>query len=193
MLIKFLKILVIYMVLLTLSIASVAANPGYNREAARNYADSWCRGRNSIYNCSFTNDCQNFLSQVLNAGGLPQLWCADRWNSVCWWFTSCSDHSVSWVNVPTFNAHAQYWNGVRFSLRPSFWYLGAGDPILANWPGGASWDHAAVYMGEGIAWEGTKQGQYCQLRSQHTTDRCRVWVLDYWPPDTQFRLWTVIW
>jgi hypothetical protein len=190
---KPLKMLLACAVLLALSVISVAANPGYNREAARNYADSCCKRRCSPYNCGFSNDCQNFLSQVLNAGNLPQLWCADRWNNACWWFTSCSDHSVSWVNVPRFDHHCQIWNGVRFLLRPSFYYLGVGDPILANWPGGASWDHAAVYMGYGIAQEGTKQGQYTQLRSQHSYDRCRVWVLDYYPPDTQFHLWTVIW
>jgi len=192
MLTKPLKVLLACVVLLTLPVVSVVANRGYNRGAARNYADTWCKGRNPTYNCGYSNDCQNFLSQVLNAGALPQLKCADKWNNSCWWFTSCSDVSGSWYNVPTFNAHAQYWNGVRFALQSSFYYLGAGDPILSRSPGG-SWNHAAVYMGEGMAQEGTKAGQYCQLRSQHTTDRCRVWVLDYYPPDTQFQLWKVIW
>lgn len=104
---KLLSILLSCTVIRVLSMTSVSANPGYDRGAARDYADTWCRGRNPTYNCGFSNDCQNFLSQVLNAGGLPQIWCADRWNDFCWWFTSCGDHSVSWVNVPRFDHQAQ--------------------------------------------------------------------------------------
>jgi len=190
---KVFPILLVCAVLFVFLEASVRANPGYNRESARNYADTWCRGRNPPYNCGYAYDCQNFLSQVLNAGYLPQLRGGDPWNWTSWWFSSCSDVSRSWYNVVTFDSHAQYWNGVRFSLRSSFTYLGVGDPIISRSPGSSQWDHAAVYMGYGIAQEGTKQGQFTQLRSQHTTDRCRVWVGDYYPPGTQFRLWTVIW
>jgi len=192
MLTKVLKAFVVCAVLLTLSAGSVAADPGYNRAAARNYADAHCRNYNPKYIC-YQNDCQNFLSQVLNAGALPQLWGANPSDHTGWWFTSCNDASETWYNSTYFDHHCQLWNGVRFALRPSFYYLGAGDPILANFPGGWAWDHSAVYMSEGIAWDGSKQGQYCQLRSQHTEDRCRVWVLDFYPPETQFRLWTVIW
>ncbi|MFN3761623.1 MAG: amidase domain-containing protein [Anaerolineae bacterium] len=165
----------------------------YNREAARNYADTWCRGRNPTYNCGYAYDCQNFLSQVLNAGHLPQLKCGNPWNWSCWWFTSCNDVSRSWYNVPAFDAHAQYWNGARFSLRSSLYYLGVGDPIISRRAHISNWEHAAVYMGYGIAQEGTKQGQFTQLRSQHTIDRCRVWVWDYYEAGTQFRLWNVTW
>lgn len=171
----------------------IVMSPGYNREAARNYADTWCRGRNPTYNCGYAADCQNFLSQVLNAGSLPQLKCGDSWNWSCWWFTSCNDVSRSWYNVVAFDAHAQYWNGSRFSLRNTVYYLGIGDPILSRRPHVSDWEHAAVYMGYGIAQEGTKQGQYTQLRSQHTVDRCRIWVWDYYESGTQFRFWTVIW
>jgi hypothetical protein len=49
----------------------------YNNGAAVAYADIWAHGRNSNYpdygtsdNC---NDCTNFVSQVLESGGIPRI------------------------------------------------------------------------------------------------------------------------
>lgn len=54
------------------------------------------------------------------------------------------------------------------------------------------WCHAAIYMGWGKAWEGSKAGEWTELRSQHSPDRCRVWWWEDVPNGTYLRLWHVI-
>lgn len=45
---------------------------GYNAQAAINYARQYANGRNPQYADYGNNDCSNFVSQCLTAGGLPQ-------------------------------------------------------------------------------------------------------------------------
>ena len=42
---------------------------GYSVSSAKAYAESWYNGRNPAFN-SYTNDCTNFVSQILFAGGM---------------------------------------------------------------------------------------------------------------------------
>ncbi|KGR91271.1 amidase [Ureibacillus massiliensis 4400831 = CIP 108448 = CCUG 49529] len=56
----------------------------YNRNAAVQYARTWWNGRNPVYP-SFVDDCTNFISQCLRAGGAPMTGAPNRGRG--WWIT----------------------------------------------------------------------------------------------------------
>ncbi|TSI05965.1 amidase domain-containing protein [Lysinibacillus sp. BW-2-10] len=56
----------------------------YNRQAAVQYARNWWKGRNPNYP-SFQDDCTNFISQCLRAGGAPMSGYPNRARG--WWIT----------------------------------------------------------------------------------------------------------
>ncbi|MBV6506929.1 MAG: hypothetical protein ILNGONEN_02515 [Syntrophorhabdaceae bacterium] len=68
----------------------------YSRSATVSYADKWAHSRNSYYN-NYANDCANFASQVMWAGGLPRIPSCDA--------PACQTDSVSnvyqWWYAPT--------------------------------------------------------------------------------------------
>lgn len=74
---------------------SHAAAASYNRGAAFNYAWYWWNGRNPAFP-SYRDDCQNFASQVINAGGVTRsVW--DTWNPRGWEWDNV-DGFEWWVN-----------------------------------------------------------------------------------------------
>lgn len=67
------------MLMISIMIASItgifaekATAAAYNAQAAVNYARQYAEGRNPQYKDYGNNDCSNFVSQCLTAGGLPQ-------------------------------------------------------------------------------------------------------------------------
>lgn len=85
--------LIVVCVLLTMIFSASPTRAGsYNRTDAANYADNWAHGRNSSYKnygsgCSNCNDCTNYVSQALYAGGYPMR--TGNWNTDSyfeWWF-----------------------------------------------------------------------------------------------------------
>ena len=48
----------------------ITTSSNYDPQAAANYADTWWNGRNPAYYDYGYNDCANFVSQCLIAGGL---------------------------------------------------------------------------------------------------------------------------
>ncbi|MGE7665341.1 amidase domain-containing protein [Ureibacillus composti] len=56
----------------------------YNRAAAVAYAQAWWNGNNPNYP-AFTDDCTNFISQCLRAGGAPMTGYPNRARG--WWIT----------------------------------------------------------------------------------------------------------
>jgi len=169
--------------------AVVLASPGYSRSNAKSYADSYCRYYNPTYNCGWGADCQNFASQVLNAGGIPQVgW--NKLDSKHWFFSNCSYYANSWTVNTWFNSHAAKWpsryqntgwSGVREA-----------DPVLFRFPDCSDWCHTGIYMGVDTAWEGSKAGQRVELRSQHTPERCRIWFWENVPSGTYLKVWHVV-
>ena len=102
------RVVVLTVVLVVVSGVLVWSRPAnaignYNRSAAVAYADQWALSRNSNYP-QFGNDCTNFASQVLQAGGYPQtnpgsyftcdpsLWYQPFFVNM-WWYT------YSWINA----------------------------------------------------------------------------------------------
>lgn len=73
-----------------------------NLNAAIRYADNYARNANPLYANydSSGGDCTNFVSQILNAGGIGQV---DTGNeNTGWWYRSRNNRSISWINAQTF-------------------------------------------------------------------------------------------
>ncbi len=62
---------------------------GYNSNLAVQYAKKWANGRNPNYKNWGNNDCNNFVSQAVNAGGIP---ISSTWH----------DGSYAWIRVINF-------------------------------------------------------------------------------------------
>lgn len=62
---------------------------GYNSNSAVQYAKKWANGRNPNYKNWGNNDCNNFVSQAVNAGGIP---ISSTWH----------DGSYAWIRVINF-------------------------------------------------------------------------------------------
>ncbi|MGC9333171.1 MAG: amidase domain-containing protein, partial [Anaerolineae bacterium] len=149
-----------------------SAQGNYNRAAAKNYADGHCRNYNPEYDCGFGADCQNFASQVLNAGGIPE-WGWFRWDSKHWFFTNCTWYANSWTVNPWFDSHTAKWPDRYQNV--GWDNIQDADPVLFKFDWCDDWCHTGMYMGWGWIQEGGHEGEWGELRSQHTPERCRVW------------------
>jgi len=193
----FLMIVVMVSTMLTSSVNAAS----YNRTTAVNYADTWAKARNSNYpnygtdtNCT---DCTNYVSQVLNQGGVPQIPGSDderhwyTWRNIFGaWFGSKSWAATDWLN-----RHASQFQSTRYqyySGGPST--LSGGDFFLMDLPTNPFQgpDHARVIVGWGNVQEGDQIGQYRLLANQHCVDRKRTrWDYNL-PAGTAIWAWHVI-
>lgn len=115
----FLMIIIVVSTTLTTSVNAAS----YNRTTAVTYADTWAKSRNSNYpnygtgtNC---NDCTNYISQVLNQGGVPQISGSDdEWHWYTWrnifgtWYGSKSWAATDWLN-----RHASQFQSTRVTIQ----------------------------------------------------------------------------
>lgn len=100
----------------------------YYPSRAVNYAATWWNGYNPAYT-QYGNDCQNFVSQILYAGGVAK----DVWDS---W----EPGYAPWINVTYFNYWAE--NEGPFTVLGSVWSMRAGDAFQIKWSGVGDPDHA---------------------------------------------------
>lgn len=80
-------------------------NRTYNRAAAKAYIDRWWSSRNSVWGNfdNFGGDCTNWISQIINAGGVPE----DKAGSYQWYWDNMNaprtsppyTRSASWTGV----------------------------------------------------------------------------------------------
>jgi putative amidase-like protein len=178
----------------------------YNRTAAVTYADTWTSNtdagqpkvRNPDYP-DFGSDCQNYVSQVLYAGGMPETF--NRRFDACYytdWFRPercllCPPYFFRWTHSWSvadcqrqfFSYYSDY-----FSLQFwQVWELQAGDVLhmdneMAGYP-----THSRVMVGAGID---SVDGQwYLNLFNQHTNDRKHRRWFDGLPADSALWKWHV--
>jgi len=148
----------------------------YDRGAAAAYADQWALGNNPRYWSSPDNDCANFVSQCLAAGGLRPL----NDPGVEWYANATEFPTIAWVNCGAqkitlsarTEAHTRY---IARSTRtlPSAW--AAGDVVyLGNTVAGKpEWQHVIVCVGK-------NGGQW--VYDSHTTAHLRK-PLGVWYPE----------
>lgn len=113
----------------------------YNRQAAVEYANKWWNAYNPNYP-HFDNDCANYVSQCLRAGGAP-LWGAPN-RELGWWIGEGA-WSFSWST-----AHSLRWylagstKGLTATIVHSPAELDIGDVIIYDFENDGRFDHSAI-------------------------------------------------
>jgi hypothetical protein len=137
----------------------------YNRLEAVKYAERWWNSHNQVYKL-FENDCTNFISQCLHAGGAPMRGYPNR--SKGWWFRS-NNWSYSWTVANTLR---WYLSGSKQGLRgeevrtPD--QLIPGDVICYDFDGDGRWQHNTIVV--------AKDDMGMPLVNAHThNSRMRYW------------------
>jgi hypothetical protein len=159
--------------------------PTYRRLEAVKYAERWWNSYNPAYR-SFENDCTNYISQCLHAGGAPMRGYPNR--SKGWWCQN-NNWSYSWTVA---NALRWYLSGSKQGLRGeemnSADQLRPGDVICYDFDGDGHWQHTTMVVAK------DKDGM--PLVNAHTTNsRMRYW--DYqdstaWTPEIQYKFFHIV-
>lgn len=153
-----------------LSVFKSSASAGsYSGTAARDYAYKWYASRNNstygyysdYYDCtSCWNDCTNFVSQALKAGGKTYLvdgvFGTDQFN---WYYKDWPKPSNSWGGAHNFYSH---WKNYS-TLASSSSNLSVGDPVNADFSGDGHIDHTAIVT--------SKSSSGTIYVTQHTSDK----------------------
>ncbi|PWK13821.1 amidase domain-containing protein [Tumebacillus permanentifrigoris] len=116
----------------------------YDRVRAYKYAELWWNGYNPVFQQMKGNDCTNYVSQVLYAGGMPLVRGGSR--SSGWWYDIGGKHnwSYSWAVAHSLRLaltrvlHAQEVSDPR--------QLKIGDVICYDWDGDGRWQHNTVVV-----------------------------------------------
>ena len=148
----------------------------YDRRAAAAYADQWALGNDPRYWSSPDNDCADFVSQCLAAGGLRPL--SDP--GLEWHENGADFPTIAWVNCDAQRSvlsaraasHSRYIVSDS-STRPRAW--AAGDVVyLGNIVDGSTeWQHVIICVG-------TSGGEW--VYDSHTTAYLRQ-PLEVWYPE----------
>lgn len=114
----------------------------YNANAAYGYMWTYWGGHNPAYPF-YGNDCQNFVSQILYAGGEPLLgdnvWSSGEYD----WYNTVGFQNLSWAL-----------NGVSYQYLGSIYNLVKGDVAQFGWHGDSTPDHAMAVnsLVNGVPW-----------------------------------------
>lgn len=115
----------------------------YNRVAAYKYAELWWDGFNPAYKRMPENDCTNYISQVLHAGGLPMIHAKSR--SKGWWYRNAHNNwSFSWTVAHSLKLALPRLLHARQVGDPR--QLKVGDIICYDWDGDGRWQHNTVVV-----------------------------------------------
>lgn len=149
-------------------------NSGINIRPAIDYAMR--HAKPGTYNSAYHyygregGDCTNFVSQILVAGGVKEIY---TWNEYSgWWYIGKGNVSVSWLQARTFAK-----------------YMGVGYSCTSSWATFTS----NVRQGDIIAYDKTRDGDYDHMAflcaaegtnlyiAQHTTDYLKPSSETDWP------------
>jgi hypothetical protein len=162
----------------------------YNRTNAINYANLWWNGQNSSYPDFGSQDCTNFISQAMKAGGFSFSGsgdgCRDESTETEWYVYSSSppiwclgsnrnwEWSTSWSVVYPFKRYFTYWNSYATSLgwttSPSTaaYHLSPGDIVQLQLLQDGSW---VSYHNMLVTKETVSVGLYMTYHSTDTKDK----------------------
>lgn len=172
-----------------------SASYTYNRTAARDYAYTYSADglvvRNGNYNSYSGNDCANFASQVLRAGGQPMV-------GGIWIFYNRSSFTTSWINVDLLSfdmtSQTKLHRAVYWQLDEASAYTSAslGDIYMYDAGNGAGFDHMTVSTGWGTfpshsdpyktaLWYSSVTSGSGDWMNGHTNEREKApWNIGYW-------------
>ncbi len=156
----------------------------YDRFEAVRYAERWWNDYNPVYK-RFTNNCTNFISQCLRAGGAPMTGFPDRGKG--WWYQG-NNWSYSWAV-----AHAFRWylsgakTGLRGEERQRASDLEVGDVICYDFDGDGRWQHSTIVVAFDINGEPL-------VNAQTSNSRMRYWTYEdstAWTPAIQYKFFHI--
>lgn len=116
---------------------------GYDRVQAVQHAAQWWNGFNPVFR-RFRDDCTNFISQCLWAGGMP-MEATERRDKGWWYRHEDEGWSFSWTV-----AHSLRWyleTSGRGVPRGAARELDPGDVISYDWDGDGVWQHNTIVVG----------------------------------------------
>lgn len=156
----------------------------YNRLEAVRYAERWWNSYNPAYH-RFEDDCTNYISQCLRAGG-GIMW-GEPVRERGWWYEG-SSWSFSWAV-----AHSMRWylsgsdrgiQGIELE-RPED--LIPGDVICYDFNGDGNWNHTTIVV--------AKDTENMPLVNAHTDNsRNRYWSYEdssAWTPEIQYKFFRI--
>lgn len=109
----------------------------YNRQQAVAYAERYWNSHNPAFHFFPEDDCTNYISQCLHAGGFPMEFSKSRARG--WWYRNGS-WSYSWVI-----ANSLYWYLKRKAQSVSQAQdLQLGDVISVDFEGDGRWNHSGI-------------------------------------------------
>jgi len=148
---------------------------------AINYASTYAVNYNTVTYYSFSADCTNFASQILENAGIGQVnYYPDEYSG--WWHyvyyflgIKIHKHSRSWAGADTFTRYMGRSNTRVISSNYAFELfttdISAGDFIAADWENDGSWNHIG-FVAYKSSFKNTYNGMYYYdfKVAQHTND-----------------------
>lgn len=120
----------------------------YNRWAAVEYANRWWNDRNPDFP-NFDVNCTNYVSQCINAGGIPMFVTDDTQSG--WWIKRMPETelgfiwSFSWALAHSFRWFLSSDTAKEFAQeRQNAYELEHGDIIVYDFDGNNVWQHSAI-------------------------------------------------
>ncbi|HZG70337.1 MAG TPA: amidase domain-containing protein [Chondromyces sp.] len=157
----------------------------YDRMKAVQYAERWWNDHNPAYK-KFNDDCTNYISQCLHAGGAPMWGQPNR--SKGWWMQR-NNWSYSWTV-----AHSFRWylgtskTGLRSKEVDAPERLKVGDIICYDFQGDGRFDHTTIVT--------ARDENGMPLVNAHTTNsRMRYWSYEdstAYTPQIQYKFFAII-
>lgn len=157
----------------------------YNRREAVRYAERWWDDYNPAYR-RFTDNCTNFISQCLHAGGARMTGYPNR--ATGWWYQA-GNWSFSWSV-----AHSLRWHlsgskdGLRGQERQSAKELEPGDVICYDFDGDGRWQHTTIVVAKDANGEPL-------VNAQSSNSRMRYWAYEdstAWTPQIKYKFFHII-
>ncbi|MDA3128545.1 hypothetical protein GJS40_00505 [Aliibacillus thermotolerans] len=156
----------------------------YNRRAAVQYAERWWNDYNPAFH-AFQNDCTNYVSQCLYAGGAPMRGAPDR--NQGWWYHG-NAWSYSWAVAHSLRWHlSSSLTGLTAVEKNEATELGLGDVICYDFNGDGRWQHTTIVT--------NFDGNGEPLVNAHTSNsRSRYWTYEdstAWTPSIQYKFFRI--
>ena len=167
----------------SLDLTSSRAKIAYNRLKAVQYAERWWNSFNPTYP-QFTDDCTNFISQCLYAGGIPMWGKPNRTKG--WWIEGKSNWSFSWTVAHAFMLMLKAASWTKEVKNPS--QLMIGDIICYDFEGDGRFNHNTIVTGK-------DEYGYPLVNASTTNSRMRYWNYEdstAYTPNIQYKYFHII-
>jgi len=120
--------------------SNVTIQSTFNRTAARDYAIRWWNVRNPAYR-SFAENCTNFISQAMRAGG---------WTDVPGWYRDARHWWFNWLNQTWSWVGVRHWHEFALTHSRRTWLLSLprslfeGEVLLVDFQNNGTKDHSMI-------------------------------------------------